>query len=191
MFFQEDDYYVQTFTGCSLNGETVGAKTFEDCIFENCHFLECSFEKSRFIDCQFLGCIISIANLSGCRFIHPVFNKCKVMGIDWTKTTLLQDPEFHNCQIDLSNFRMLEIPKTRIINCEAKEADFAETDFTDAVLTGTNFEDSLFFKTNLSKADLRGASNFNIDITNNTIKNAKFSYPEAVSLLNSLDIIIE
>jgi uncharacterized protein YjbI with pentapeptide repeats len=86
---------------------------------------------------------------------------------------------------------MLKIPKAKIINCEAKEVEFTETDFTGAVFTETNFEKSQFFKTNLSEADFRGARNYDIDIINNTIKKAKFSYPEAVSLLNNLDIIIE
>jgi uncharacterized protein YjbI with pentapeptide repeats len=113
------------------------------------------------------------------------------MGIDWTKTTLFREPEFSNCKIDFSNFAMLKIPKAKIIDCEAMEVDFLETDFTDAIFTGTDFEKSRFFKTNLSGADLRGAKNYNIDITNNTIKKAKLSYPEVISLLNNLDIIID
>jgi fluoroquinolone resistance protein len=191
MSFSEENYYEQTFVKLSLNGEVLRAKTFEECVFEDCRFLNCSFEKSRFLNCRFNGCVISAVNVLNCRFIQPVFRKCKVIGIDWTKTMLIREPEFYNCQIDLSNFRMLKIPKTKIINCEAKEVEFTETDFTGAVFTGTNFAESRFFKTNLSGADFRGASNYNIDITNNTIKKAKFAHPEAVSLLNNLDITIE
>ncbi len=191
MNFDEENYYKQTFARFLLSGEAVQSKTFEECIFEDCHFLNCSFEKSRFLSCHFRGCIISVVNLTSCRFIQPVFRKCKVIGIDWTKVTLLREPEFYNCKIDFSNFRMLKMPKTKIINCEALEVEFVETDFTDSIFTGTDFEKSRFFKTNLSGTDFRGAKNYSIDITNNTIKKAKFSYPEAISLLNNLDIVIE
>jgi fluoroquinolone resistance protein len=191
MSFRDESYYEQTFTGLSLNGEVVQKKTFEECIFEDCRFLNCSFEKSRFVSCIFRGCLISAANLLNCRFDRPVFRKCKVIGIDWTRTLLIKEPEFYDCQIDFSNFSMLKIPGAKIVNCEAKEVEFVETDFTDAVFTGTDFEKSRFFKANLSCADFRGAKNYNIDVTNNIIKKAKFSYPEAISLLNNLDIVIE
>ena len=191
MSFHEENYYQQTFAKLSLSSEAIQAKTFEECIFENSRFINCSFEKSRFLSCRFHGCVISAVNVLSCRFLRPVFRKCKVLGIDWTKVTFLREPEFYDCQIDLSNFRMLKISKAKIINCEAKEVEFAETDFTGAIFTGTDFEKSRFFKTNLTGADLRGAKNYNIDITNNIIKKAKFSYPEAMSLLNALDITIE
>jgi fluoroquinolone resistance protein len=191
MSFNEEYYYKQTFAGLSLVDEAIQAKTFEECVFEDCHFLNCSFEKSRFLNCHFHGCVISAANLLSCRFVQPVFRKCKVIGIDWTKTILLREPEFYDCKIDFSNFRMLKIPKAKMINCEAMEVEFAETDFTEAVFTGTDFEKSRFFKTNLSRADFRGSKNYSIDITNNIIIKAKFSYPEAISLLNNLDITID
>lgn len=191
MSFKEDNYYEQTFTRILLDSEIMQAKTFEDCIFEDCRFLNCSFEKSRFLSCHFRRCIISATSVLGCSFVRPVFRKCKVLGIDWTNIKILQEPEFYECQINLSNFRMIKIPKAKIINCEAKEVEFIETDFTDAILTGTDFEKSRFFKTNLSGADFRGAKNYNIDIINNTIYKAKFSYPEVISLLNNLNITFE
>jgi fluoroquinolone resistance protein len=191
MSFHDENYFQQTFIKLSLEGEVIKTKTFEECIFEDCRFLDCSFEKSRFLNCCFNGCVISVVNVLGCRFVRPIFLKCKVMGIDWTKTMLFREPEFRDSKIDFSNFRMLKMSKAKIVNCEAKETEFTETDFTEAVFTGTNFEKGRFFKTNLTRADFRGARNYNIDIINNTITKAKFSYPEAASLLLSLDISIE
>jgi fluoroquinolone resistance protein len=191
MNFTETDYYQQSFTKISLDGNEVKNKNFEESVFEDCHFLNCSFEKSRFLNCQFRGCVISAVGLLNCRFIQPIFRKCKVLGIDWTKTKLFREPEFYDCQIDFSNFRMLKIPGVKIINCEAREVEFIETDFSGGVFTGTDFERSRFFKTNLSGADFRGAKNYSIDITNNMIKKARFSYPEVISLLDGLEITIE
>jgi uncharacterized protein YjbI with pentapeptide repeats len=62
---------------------------------------------------------------------------------------------------------------------------------TNADLQNTDFENSRFYNTNLSGADLRGARNFYIDVKNNVLKKTLFSFNGAVTLLNSLDIIIE
>ena len=78
-----------------------------------------------------------------------------------------------------------------MVKCEAKEIDFIETDLSDGDFKNTDFEKSLFFKANLTDADFRGASNYSIDIKTNILKRTRFSLPEALSLLESLDIIIE
>ena len=94
-------------------------------------------------------------------------------------------------QINYSNFKLLKIPKTKIVTCEAKEVDFIETDLTGGDFKNTDFEKSRFFKANLTGADFRGARNYFIDVKNTTLKQTRVSMPEAVSLLSSLDIIVE
>jgi uncharacterized protein YjbI with pentapeptide repeats len=78
-----------------------------------------------------------------------------------------------------------------MIKCEAKEVDFIETNFSHGDFKNTDFEKSRFFKTNLTGADFKGAINYSIDVKNNIIKNARFSLPEALSLLSSLEIILD
>ncbi len=78
-----------------------------------------------------------------------------------------------------------------MVKCEAKEVDFTETDLSHSDLKGTDFEKSRFFKTNLAYADFKGARNYYIDARVNTLKQTKFSLPEALSLLNGLDIILD
>ena len=51
--------------------------------------------------------------------------------------------------------------------------------------------DSMFARTRLVAANLTGAQNYRIDILNNDIKRARFSLPEAVALLDSLDIELQ
>jgi uncharacterized protein YjbI with pentapeptide repeats len=60
-------------------------------------------------------------------------------------------------------------------------ADFGKSD-----LTGSTFHNS-----NLSKANFIGAINYSINPLTNKLSKAKFSKPEALSLLDHLDIIIE
>jgi fluoroquinolone resistance protein len=191
MSFTEDSYFQESFLNLSLSNETVKSKEFEECEFNNCSFITCKFEKCKFINCKFSDCIISAINPVDSWIADVIFSKCKVIGCDWTKTSQIQGLDFTDCQINYSNFAMLKLPKITMINCEAKEVDFTETDLSDGTFAGTDFERSVFFKTNLTKANLAGAVNYCIDPRCNTIKKTHFSLPEALSLLSCLDIVID
>jgi uncharacterized protein YjbI with pentapeptide repeats len=78
-----------------------------------------------------------------------------------------------------------------VTNCTAKETDFTEADISEGNFEGTDFEGTRFLKTKLMKANFKNARNYSIDIRNNTIKGAQFSFPEAMSLLNGLEITID
>ncbi|MFR4453288.1 MAG: pentapeptide repeat-containing protein [Ruminococcus sp.] len=62
----------------------------------------------------------------------------------------------------------------------------AESSFRNCRLERTQFDGC-----DIRKADFRESCGYLIDITSNKIKNAKFSYPEVVRLLDALDIQIE
>jgi len=98
---------------------------------------------------------------------------------------------FINSQLDYSNFRFLKLAKIKMVKCQAKEVDFIETDLSGGDFRETDFEKSRFFKTNLSHADFKGARNYLIDPANNVLKKTRFSLPEAMGLLQGLDIILE
>jgi uncharacterized protein YjbI with pentapeptide repeats len=166
-------------------------KVFEECHFDHCSFTECRMEKCKFINCRFESSILSAVTTMNCVFQNPRFLRCKLMGMDWTRSTELSEPDFKECQLNYSNFKLLKIPGAKMVNCEAKEVDFIETDLSKGDFRQTDFENSRFFKTDLSSADLRWAKNYSIDIKVNILKKTRFSLPEAMLLLNSLDIIIE
>lgn len=73
-------------------------------------------------------------------------------------------------------------------NCFAKDVDFRHANLAQSNFSDTDFRDSLFHQTNLSKANFVGATQFNIDVTNNDVSNAKFERFAALTLLNGLGI---
>jgi uncharacterized protein YjbI with pentapeptide repeats len=75
--------------------------------------------------------------------------------------------------------------------CVAKNVDFRETNLSQAIFSGTDLSESLFSNTDLSGADLSLARNYIIDPIQNNVKQARFSLPEAMSLLYSMDIILD
>ena len=191
MAFEKNEYYKENFSKLDLSREVFRQKSFEECVFSNCSFVECKFEKSRFLNCTFNQCILSAVVPMDCRFNEAKFKECKVLGLDWTKAQKVDELEFHQSQINYSNFKLMSLPKIKIVKCEAKEVDFTETDLSQGVFRGTDFEKSRFFKTNLSQADFTGARNYYIDVKNNNLKKAHFSMPEAVNLLHTLDIVLD
>jgi len=191
MSLDKDYFEKETITKYSLVKGNLDRKEFQGCQFAGCSFTECKFQYCKFIECSFIDCVLSAVNPVDSRFRDVKFLKCKVIGVDWTKAPEVSDLKFDDCQINYSNFSMLKIPGIRIVKCIAKEVNFTETDLSKGDFRKTDFEKSRFFKTNLSEADFRGATSYNIDVKYNLIAHAKFSLPEAVALLNSLDIILE
>lgn len=185
-----DSHYKETFSGLTLTNEKIKDKEFEDCIFEKCIFIECEFNVCRFLDCNFSGCSISANKPFNSQFTNIVFKDSKIMGFDWTKARNVRLLSFERCDISYSNFSYLKLPELKLIDCIAHEVNFNETDLTSGVFTKTDFSNSIFSSTNLTKADFRKAFNYGIDFNFNTLKKAKFSLPEAMSLLTSLDIIL-
>ncbi|MFC2038594.1 pentapeptide repeat-containing protein [Chloroflexota bacterium] len=191
MDFQKESYFREQLSRLSLTGETVQSVVFEECEFNNCSFIGCKFEKCRFFQCKFNECDLSNVLPMNSEFIEVSFSKCKAIGVDWTKATRIKELDFSECLINYSNFRMMKLPGISMTKCEAKEIDFIETDLSKGTFRGTDFEKSVFFKTNLTKADFSRAINYTIDTKTNLLKKTRFSLPEAMALLDTLDIIIE
>jgi fluoroquinolone resistance protein len=189
--FEKDGYERETFTGLSLSEETVTGVTFEECRFENCSFIAGKFESCRFLGTTFSGCVLSAVVPMNSRFDEVTFKNCKVIGIDWTRTTETRKLHFSDCQLNYSNFRFLGLPGLKIERSEVKDADFIEAKLKGASFARSDLEKTRFFKTDLTGADFRGAWNYSIDPGTNTLKKTRFSLPEAIALLESLDIIIE
>jgi len=191
MGFAGDNYYERKFAKLSLEKELIKSKTFEQCQFDGCVFVDCKFERCRFINCNFSECVLSAIDPLSSRFIDVAFVKSKVIGFDWTKAQEIRGLAFDSCQVNYSNFRLLKLDGLKMVSCEAKEVSFIETDLSKGDFRKTDFEQSRFFKTDLSGADFRGARNYFIDIKSNILTKARFSLPEALALLNSLDVIID
>lgn len=181
----------QNISGLRYSAQKVSAKEFENCTFKKCIFIECVFDSCQFTDCTFSDCSISAVKPYNSRFNAVRFTDSKVMGFDWTKAKSIRSLAFERCDISYSNFSFLKIPRMKFIECVAHEVSFSDGDFSEGEFTGTDFAKSIFSNTNLTRANFRKAQRYGIDIKFNTIKGAKFSLPEAASLLKSFDILLE
>ncbi len=192
----EKEYEDVVFDGLALKGITISSKQFYDCVFKNCDLTGVEFISCKFPDCKFISCNLSLIKVTGSAFPNVEFKDSKLVGVNWTDAywpcmKISGSLRFVNCVISDSNFLGLSLRDGCFTKCLAKGADFRSSDLSRANLTHTDFTDSLFGGTNLTDADLSQAKNYAIRISDNQVKGARFSMPEAMALLYYLGIKIE
>lgn len=190
---KQAEYDGQTFKKVNLQNDTLTDKTFYDCTFVSCNFSSAIIWNCKFIDCDFTDCNLSTIDLKDSAFRGVTFKDCKMIGINWTSASWpniqTSSPiNFDECKLDNSIFFGLYLQEIKMEACHVHDANFTEADCKSASFIQSDFTNSLFSDTDLSQSNFVDASNYSIDVFNNKIKGAKFSLPEAKSLLAGLDI---
>ena len=187
------EYFAKQFISIDVSGQTIADKEFEGCEFKGCNFSETTLSKCNFIDCHFTDCNLSLIKLQSTKFRGVILEQCKAVGVNWTRAVwprlILASPlKFYKCILNDSSFFGLNLAELVLEDCKARDVDLREANLSGAKLNYTDFSNASFGRTNLSGADLSEAINYDIDIFNNEIKQAKFSRHEAIRLLDSLAI---
>jgi fluoroquinolone resistance protein len=195
MIHSQTHYADQVFKEIHLERGELVSSEFYDSVFVRCSFAESVFRNCRFVNCVFQGCDLSLVRVPETRFSSTRFENSKVIGVNWTQadwpTAGLGNPVgFFKSAISHSTFIGLSLKGIQIKDCVAVDVDFREADLSQADFSGTDLSKSIFGNTILSEADFSRARNYHIDPAQNVLKQAKFSLPEAMSLLYSLDIVL-
>jgi uncharacterized protein YjbI with pentapeptide repeats len=198
MHFPESEYEQESFTEIAFEADLLDEVNFIGCEFTKCDFHESTFKNCVFRDCRFKQCDLNLIQVDGSTFQDVYFEKCKMVGINWSKASwgktsfhqLIKKINFIECIINYNTFMNIHLPKIQMDKCIAKEVNFNETDLSGSSLRYTDFEGAMFAHTNLTETDMSKAENYSIDPLQNTLKKTRFSLPEALSLLYSLDIEI-
>ena len=164
---------------------------FIDCTFKDLDLSGVSFKNSKFIDCKFMNC-----NCSGTTFLNSTlrdtyFSESKLVGINWSIANTVTGLEVKDCQLDLSVFQDMDLSHSKFFESSLKEVDFSGSKLVKVQFNECDLSACVFTRSDLSQADLKSAFNYTIDPNYTKLKNAKFSLPEAISLLRSLEIIID
>jgi fluoroquinolone resistance protein len=187
-----DNHDSQTYKLINFNQYDITGHTFENCIFQSCHFNEMSLAKAGFFSCKFINSEIVLTKIEQATLNSVVFIDSKIMGLIFADCNKFGfSIQFENCLIDNTVYYLNNFKKGKFINCHIRNTDFTECDMREIDFSNSKFEKTSFKKCNLEKADFRTSSNYGIDPFDNRIKKAKFSLPEAESFLGFLGIEIK
>lgn len=181
----------ETLTEQNFSSEILDCKQFSDCVFKSCCFNEVKLHDVTFRNCKFVQCDFQQTHFDGAILVSPVFEECKLTGADFH---LLNDFRgsffFHQSVLIGCNFSGLGMKKSEFRGSRLMGCLFVETNLEFAFFYSSDLKESLFHESKLDSADFSDAKNYSINILTNTTKRAKFSMPEAMSLLREIDIEI-
>lgn len=193
------EYSNARFENETLSGVEVNAVCLDGCVFDTCDFSESSFVDCTFNNCSFVDCNLLLVKIPNTNFNTVKFERCDMIGIDWTVARWFRSTKkkkqifpvlFESCRLNHSIFVGLNLVNAVFVDCIIKEAFFEDSLMEGCAFKKCDLENSIFKNTNLRGADLSTSKNYDIDACQNNVKKAKFSLPEAMSLIYSLDIEI-
>lgn len=166
--------------------------------FINCNFLHVDLSNSVlqaciFEECTFTNCVLNLAKFKDTTLSKVLFNKSHMTGFDFSllNNKLGTKLNITGCNISYSTFINLNLRESVIFDCKVHEVSFEHTDLSESDLSKNDFLNSRFVKNNFIKSDFTKSRNYTFDVTENQCKNAKFSYPEVLGLLDFYHIIVE
>lgn len=181
------------------SGSVLKGAEFLDCKFSQCSFNEAVLENCIFRDCSFDDCNLDLCRVDKSTFKQTGFEHSKMLGINWTNASwgrkeisqLIKTIDFKACVLNYSSFMGLDLTGIKLVDCTLHEVDFSEAVLRKADFSGSDLQRAIFRNTDLREADFSTARNYSISPSLNNIKQAKFSLPEAMSLLYSMDIQLD
>lgn len=194
---QEKFYEEQLIKGQKFQNVTKECWKFIDCTFENCSFEDCRIIGCVFINCQFYECNIISLTSKNSEVKNIAFQKCNLIGVHCWNELLPAGKYAHSidklndCCIKYNSFIEMPFQRFDFSSNTIQESIFEECDLQESNFRECRLEATQFFRCDMRKADFRDSRGYVIDIPSNRLKQAKFSFPEAASLLNSLEIIID
>lgn len=185
----------ETFAGAEAD-ELLSGTEFNDCTFKNCRWAGVRIQNSSFLGCTFVGCALSGVVFSFCQMREVWLENCSFRSIAWGglqgKSVLAQPfTSARECAFQYNEFSGMALS-----GFDFTSNSFSECIFDDCKLSGANFRRvrlgrSQFERCDLAKADFRDAESYQIDLNTNTLKGARFSFPDVVALLDGTGIQIE
>ncbi len=194
---ESEEFDLCQFEKLKITENLICSKYFFSSTFVDCDFSNCEINRSTFRDCEFINCNLSLLRFCDTNMINVIFRGCKLIGIDWTsivwgkkfaKKRSVFPISFYDCILNHSIFIGMDMYSVSFVDSMLKEVGFEDTNLERARFENTDLIDSHFKGTDLRGADFSSAINYGIDASVNMVRGAKFSLPEATSLIYGLGV---
>ncbi len=192
----KNNYEYNTFENIILENAYLEDFTFADCDFLNCKISSCSIIRCSFSNCRFYGCTVTSLSAKYSQSRFSQFTDCRLVNIQWHEllpSGKLSEPisKINRCLLKYNAFTGINFRKFDFSGSEIISSIFGECHLNESLFKSCRLDGTEFYSCDLRKSDFREASGYNIDIFSNNLKGARFSFPEAVRLLDGLGIKIE
>jgi uncharacterized protein YjbI with pentapeptide repeats len=179
---ERESFDDETFVGFELARADLSGKAFAGCTFRNVKLPESRWARARLEDCVLESCDLTRLAPAGMALRGVQFNRCKMMGIDWTGVGDYPDLGFADCNLDYCSFSALRLRKIPFVRCSLVEANFVDADLTEARFDDCRLTGARFARCDLRKASFAGAQDLLLDPATNQVRGASIP-PEAALLL--------
>ncbi len=173
-------------------------ETFYDCDFSDCTFIDCTCENCKLdhsvlSECQFIRCTITDLKTTMSRAKFTGLQGCTLNNIDWMSLQgdgSFADPieKLQGCRLKYNTFTEMNFTKFNFAGNEIQRSMFAKCNLVSADFEKCDLLDTEFYQCDMRKANFKEAGGYKVDIFGCKLQDAKFSLPEAVSLLGDLRI---
>jgi fluoroquinolone resistance protein len=189
---EREDYEDDYFEKYTLDSEDMTNKVFQDCHFKSCRFSYCDFSYSVFRNCTFENCEFTVIKVISAGFSNCEFTECRLQGINFAECNGYQFySDFKETIIGHCFFGEMDLKERSFNKCRFKNTEFTKTNLKKSDFKEVDFEETIFSDCNLEKADFTRARGYTIHPMENRMKGAIFSYPDVITLLSPLGIVIK
>lgn len=184
-------YYIdEEFKDLSLIEDKFIDKEFVNCTFRYCDFTKTAFDACLFEDCTFEQCELNMIGVADSRFRNCTVLESRALGIDWERVSMPFKINFKYSLLNHCLFWRVDLQQCSFLSCQLQEVLFEQSLLQKVKLIDCDFAGASFKDCDLSGADFSQAQNYNLDLRLNKAKKAIFTMPEAIALLQGLDVVI-
>lgn len=173
------------FEGLDLASFDLSGKDFYRCTFRDANLSESRWRGARLEACVIERCDVTRMSTVDLRAHGVTFRGCKVMGVEWTKSSLSPDLRFEDCDLRYTSFVGVHLSKTAFLRCKATEVQFIDVDLTDADFSGSELTGSSFRGVKLDGANFITATGAHLDPATNRVKGVRVGAETAALLAAS------
>jgi uncharacterized protein YjbI with pentapeptide repeats len=149
----EERYESGVIEDCSLDDQTAERISFDQVILRNVSLTEARLKGLELTDVIFEKCDLSNINFSNANIHRTEFRSCKMIGMDFSETTL-RNVLFHECIGDYASFRFANFKQVQFQECSLRSSDFYQSVFQKVYMEHSNIDGAQLTGTKLEGMDL-------------------------------------
>lgn len=169
-------------------------ETYEEVVFRGVDAIEADLRGCSFVACRFEACDLTMAAMNDVSVRGSTFEACRLLGVDvgaWRNDGLGIEAAFRDCDLDHLRVRKVDLRACRFAGGHARRSEWAGVDLREVSFDGVELSGARFVRCDLRGADLRQASGFRIDPSENRVEEMRIALPEALALLGALGLDVD